>query len=143
MHRPVVVSHFGLGSVHSSSFVQPVVEGVVGGGGGGVVFKGQLWEVSIKLYLIIYVGLQLINLDAFWNYIKLLICKLKIIISIFLEGFPNIIHFLGWIFSCILKKAISRINKRTSSETVQIFILRPTWLKNTRFNQTHNTHTHI
>ena len=120
MHRPVVVSHFGLGSIHSASFVQPVVDLVVVVSGGGVVFEGQLWEVSIRMYLIIYVGLQLINLDAFGNYYKLLISKLEIIISIFLEGFPNIIHFLGWIFSCILKKAI-RMNKRTSNETVQIF----------------------
>ena len=62
MHRPVVVSHFGLGSIHLSSFVQPVVDLVVVVSGGGVVFEGQLWEVSIRMYLIIYVGLQLINL---------------------------------------------------------------------------------
>ena len=49
MHRPVAVSHFGLGSVHLSSLVQPVVDLVVVVSGGSVVFGGQLWEVSIRI----------------------------------------------------------------------------------------------
>ena len=86
------------------------------------------------------VGLQLINLilDAFGNYYKLLISKLEIIISISLEGFPNIIHFLGWIFSCILKKAI-RMNKRTSNETVQILGRSKYYFQ----SNTQHTHTHL